>query len=209
MEPLHPGAPAPQHPQPPHSPAQHEEHVTVHIHTHGGEEITIDIAEHHRHRKPHPRPDPGQEVVYVLTIDGQKYRLSNPHPTGEEILALAGKTSQRYQLSQQHGEPGQLQAAVVQPTQKVNLAGYGIESFLTKPLPISVYVNGTAHQVTKEVLSFEELVVLAHLISGPNVSYTLTYRKGPASNPQGSLVAGQSVHVQESMIFNVGATDRS
>lgn len=209
MEPLHPGAPAPHYPQPPHSPAQHEEHVTVHIHTHGDEEIIIDIAEHHRHRKPHPRPDPGKEVVYLLTIDGQKYRLSDPHPTGEAILTLAGKTSSRYQLNQQHGEPGQLQAAVVRPTDKVNLAGYGIESFTTKLLEITFYVNGTPHQTTKEVLSFEELVVLAQLVSGPNVSYTLTYFNGPASNPKGSLVAGESVHIQQGMAFNVGATNRS
>lgn len=183
--------------------------MTVHIHTHGDEEIIIDIAEHHRHSKPHPRPDPGKEVVYLLTIDGQKYRLSNPHPTGEEILILAGKTPQRYQLSQQHGEPGRLQVAVVKPTDKVNLAEFGIESFLTKPLEITVYVNGTPHQVAKEVLSFDEIVALAHLISGANVSYTLTYFKGPTSNPKGSLVAGESIHIQAGMAFNVGATDRS
>lgn len=183
--------------------------MTAHIHTHGDEEIIIDIAEHHRHSKPHPQPDPGKEIVYLLTIDGQKYLLSNPHPMGKEILALVGKTSERYQLNQQHGEPGRLQVTVVKPTDKVNLAQFGIESFLTKLLEITVYVNGTPHQITKETLSFSEIVALAHLISGPNVSYTLTYFKGPASNPKGSLVAGESIHVQEGMAFNVGATDRS
>ncbi|MDQ2771424.1 MAG: multiubiquitin domain-containing protein [Bacteroidota bacterium] len=74
---------------------------------------------------------------------------------------------------------------------------------------ITIIINGTPHVVPKEELSFQEVVTLAQLATGPNVSYTITYRRGQGNKPEGSLVEGASVKLKEGMIFNATATDKS
>ena len=39
--------------------------------------------------------------------------------------------------------------------------------------------------------------------------YTVTYKRGPASNPEGSLVDGGTVQLKNRMVFNVTFTDKS
>lgn len=135
MEPLQKGEPAPHHTGHDSAEAQHEQHVSAHVNTHGKQVvITIDIADHCRHEQPHPQPDPGQEVVYVLTIDGTKHKMSNPNPTGRELLALVGKTPQTHQLNQQQRVAGKPKVTRVKPTDTVDLTTWGIEKFMTLPL---------------------------------------------------------------------------
>ncbi|GAA4368830.1 hypothetical protein GCM10023185_41920 [Hymenobacter saemangeumensis] len=74
---------------------------------------------------------------------------------------------------------------------------------------ITIIINGTQHVVPKEELSFLEVVTLAQLATGPNVSYTINYRRGQGNKPEGSLVEGESVKLKEGMIFNATATDKS
>jgi hypothetical protein len=77
------------------------------------------------------------------------------------------------------------------------------------PKDITIIVNGTPHVVAKEEMTFREIIALAELASGPNVSYTLTYRRGHGNKPEGSLVEGEFVKVKDGMIFNATATDKS
>jgi hypothetical protein len=77
------------------------------------------------------------------------------------------------------------------------------------PKDITIIVNGTPHVVAKEEMTFREIIALAELASGPNVSYTLTYRRGHGNKPEGSLVEGEVVKVKDGMIFNATATDKS
>jgi hypothetical protein len=74
---------------------------------------------------------------------------------------------------------------------------------------VTIIVNGRENTVEKDDMTFEEIVALAQLPSGPNITYTVTYRRGPDPRPDGTLVEGQSVKVKDGMIFNVTATDRS
>lgn len=74
---------------------------------------------------------------------------------------------------------------------------------------VTIIVNGRPHQVAKEDISFEEVVALAKLVTGPNIVYTVTYDRGHGHKPQGTLVPGESVKVKDGMIFNVTATDKS
>ena len=74
---------------------------------------------------------------------------------------------------------------------------------------IPVIINGTQHIATKGEMTFREIIDLAGLVSGPNVSYTLTYRKGAPPKAEGSLVEGDTVTIQAGMIFNATATDKS
>jgi hypothetical protein len=74
-----------------------------------------------------------------------------------------------------------------------------------------IIVNAREREVGAKSLSFEAIVRLAFEAppSGPNVVFTITYRKGPPENREGTLVEGRSVHVTDGMVFNVTATDKS
>ena len=76
---------------------------------------------------------------------------------------------------------------------------------------ITIIVNARKKEVTGTTLSFDQIVALAFdpVPTGPNIMFTITYRRGPHANPEGSLVEGGSVQIKEEMVFNVTATDKS
>jgi hypothetical protein len=76
---------------------------------------------------------------------------------------------------------------------------------------VTIYINGTAKQVHKERLSYEEIVSLAFSTppGGENVQVTVQYSRGHSSKLKGTLVEGQSVEIKEGMEFDVTATNRS
>lgn len=76
---------------------------------------------------------------------------------------------------------------------------------------IDIIVNGRRRTVSKEELSFDEVVALAFdpAPAGDNVDITITYRRGHGSKPEGTLRPGRTVKVKDGMIFDVTATDRS
>jgi hypothetical protein len=75
----------------------------------------------------------------------------------------------------------------------------------------TIIVNGRQKVVTKDELSFDEIVALAYdnPPSGENIVFTITYRRGHGHKPEGTLVQGETVKIKEGMIFNVTATDKS
>lgn len=89
--------------------------------------------------------------------------------------------------------------------------GDGPVFFTRQVTPTVIIVNGKRRRVTGPQLTFEELVQLAFdpPPAGEFICFTITYRGGPCSNPEGSLLEGQSVTITEGMVFNVTATDKS
>ena len=75
---------------------------------------------------------------------------------------------------------------------------------------VSIIVNGRRKTVQKGELTFDQIIRLAfdNPPTGPNICFTVTYRGG-CSTASGSLVEGDSVEVQEGMVINVTATDKS
>lgn len=75
----------------------------------------------------------------------------------------------------------------------------------------SIIVNARPKEWGEKVISYKEVVELAYDTSpdNPDITYTITYSKGPESNREGSLVKGKSVKVKDGMIFNVTRTDKS
>lgn len=76
----------------------------------------------------------------------------------------------------------------------------------------TIYVNSRPVQVhAKDELTFDEVVALAfpNPEKGPNIVYTVTYRRGEGNKPQGTLVQGESVKVKDGMILDVTRTDKS
>lgn len=75
----------------------------------------------------------------------------------------------------------------------------------------TVFVNGRAKIVSTDHLSYTEVVRLAFAdaVFNENTVYTVTYKRGHGSKPQGSMVDGDNVKVHEGMHFNVTRTDKS
>lgn len=75
----------------------------------------------------------------------------------------------------------------------------------------TIVVNTKEHEVSSKEISYEEVVELAYGPDdeGPNVIYTVTYRRGTGNKPEGSLAPGESTKVKDGMIFDVTRTDKS
>lgn len=60
-------------------------------------------------------------------------------------------------------------------------------------------------------ITFDEVIVLAFgaVSQDPNVSYTVTYKKGDNNKPEGIMVKKDEVKVKNGMRFNVTQTNRS
>lgn len=75
----------------------------------------------------------------------------------------------------------------------------------------AIIVNARRHEVAKRRIGYADVVALAFpgVVPGPDVIYTVIYRKGPDRNPKGTLMAGEFVVVKDGMTFNVTQTNRS
>jgi hypothetical protein len=93
----------------------------------------------------------------------------------------------------------------------VDLSTPGVERFVVKPISIRVIVNARPREVHKRFLAYWEVVKLAFpdAVPAPNTVYSITYARGPDSNPEGSIVEGQQVLVKSGMTFYVTVTDKS
>lgn len=102
---------------------------------------------------------------------------------------------------------------VVEPEEVIDLTKPNIERFITAQLPvrnIEIIINGRQRTVQDPLVTFEQIAQLAFPgAHGPNVVFSITYRKA-ASNPcEGELGVGGNVKVKTGTIFNVTRTDKS
>lgn len=74
-----------------------------------------------------------------------------------------------------------------------------------------IIVNAELKEVDHRTLTFMEVVVLAfpNPPTGPNIVYTVTFKKAAAPTHQGSLLPGGTVEVKNGTIFHVTQTDKS
>ncbi len=79
------------------------------------------------------------------------------------------------------------------------------------PKVYKIIVNGRQKEVSTKTLTFDQVVALAFnpVPSGPNVQFTVTYRKGPRKNHEGSMTEGETVRIKDGMIFDVTETNKS
>lgn len=79
------------------------------------------------------------------------------------------------------------------------------------PQDIEIVVNAEQHVVRQRRLTFEDVIRLAFAdaVFSNDIIYTVTYKRGPQQNREGSLVAGEAVFITNGMIFNAKRTDKS
>lgn len=76
---------------------------------------------------------------------------------------------------------------------------------------VTIIVEGTAHEWTKKEITYDEVVTLEvpDYAQHPEITYSVTFKKGQGNKPEGDLVKGESVKVKDGMIFNVSETGQS
>lgn len=76
---------------------------------------------------------------------------------------------------------------------------------------VTIIVNGRPKEVTTEEVSFDELVDLAFddPARGPQIVFTITFRKAGGRTEEGELDEGQRIKVKEGTVVNVTRTDQS
>ena len=72
-------------------------------------------------------------------------------------------------------------------------------------------MQGTPHEWSKLRITYTEVVTLfdPQYPQHPEITYSVTYKNGPAQNPEGILAPGASVNVKDRMVFNVSSTSQS
>lgn len=145
---------------------------------------------------------------YRLELDGTVLEWGAKNISGAALLFLAKKDPESHSIFlERRDRPDQ----EIGQNDCVDLNEHGVERLVTRPLPLIIIVNGRETRAVKGRLSFEELVNLAFpgYVCSPNAAVTVTFKCGPAENPEGSLTKGLSVHVKQGMKFNVTQTDKS
>lgn len=76
---------------------------------------------------------------------------------------------------------------------------------------VTIYVGGTPHAWPKDEITYEEVVTLEepNYVNNPNITYSVTYKRGQGNKPEGTLVAGASVKIKDGMRFSVSETGQS
>lgn len=79
------------------------------------------------------------------------------------------------------------------------------------PKVYTIIVNGRKKEVSAKTLSFDQVVALAFnpVPVGPTVQFSVTYRKGPPKNHEGTLTEGETVRIKDGMVFDVTETNKS
>ena len=74
-----------------------------------------------------------------------------------------------------------------------------------------IIVNGREVEFEGKQISFEQVTALAFPTAphGASTAFTVTYKRGPSEQQQGSMVEGDLIKVKKGMVFNVTATDKS
>jgi hypothetical protein len=148
---------------------------------------------------------PGHQVR--VHIDQNLYH--SPNPTTGAALYLLGQVPAGLDLYRK--ERGDLEDTLIENGPEVVHLREG-EHFHTGPLKVfTIIVNGKQKTVASKRLSFDQLIDLAFNPRpvGPNIIFTVTYGHGPKANPEGELLQGQSVKIQDGMVFSVTPTDKS
>ena len=79
------------------------------------------------------------------------------------------------------------------------------------PKTVTIVVEGTPHPWPKDDITYAQVVTLEvpDYEQHPEITYSVTYKRGHGEKPEGILSPGASVRVKDDMIFNVSPTGQS
>lgn len=142
-------------------------------------------------------------------VDDRPAITLRPDQTGHTLRELFGLADDTY-LFRDHQSPHD---ESIGPNTLVRFADgpvfYSRSNEGGHPSETKIIVNGREKTVPGKKLTYTQVVKLAYDPVDPETIYTVTYKKGPPANPQGSMVEGDIVKLECGMIFNVTATRKS
>jgi hypothetical protein len=149
----------------------------------------------------------GHDVSVRIHIDQKPY--DSPNPTTGGALYVLGRVPPGLDLYREvtgdHEDP-----AIKNGPEGVHLKED--EHFHSgPPKDITIIVNGTPHEWSKPKITYAEVVTLdvPDYPQHPEVTYSVTYKRGSGHKPEGILSPGASVRAREGMVFNVSPTGQS
>ncbi|WP_341836845.1 multiubiquitin domain-containing protein [Chitinophaga pollutisoli] len=143
-------------------------------------------------------------------INDQRFESSSQYITGRQIRKQGMiPPIQDIFLS----IPGPWEDEAIEDTTVIDLARPGAERFISreKQREWKIIVNGREKTWQDRKISYDEVVQLAFGQSCDTQTrvHTVTYKRGPHQNPEGTMVKGDIVFIKNKMIFNVTCTDKS
>lgn len=151
------------------------------------------------------RPACESPAKLAYFVDDRGEISTNPRQTGESLRDLFRVGVDRLLIRDfESSNDDQIEA-----TEAVKFEDGPV--FVTRSIVYKIVVNGRHREVHKSQLTFDEIVELAfeNPPQGEFICFTITYRGGDSSKPEGTLLEGETINLVCGMIFNVTATDKS
>lgn len=147
---------------------------------------------------------PNHNEIHIF-IDNRKMESPNT-TTGVALYALAHIPAEKELFREMQGDHEDV--PISRNEDQIHLKMY--DHFYSEK-EFKIIVNSREKIVTEKELSFAEIVSLAfdNPPSGPDILFTITYRKGPHRNQEGNLLEGGTVKIKNGMVFNVTSTNKS
>lgn len=148
---------------------------------------------------------------HLTRIHIDEHLYESPNPTTGAALYLLGKVHPSFELFKEV-DGNREDVAIPNDGQSIDLrrdehfhSGKSVETVF------QIFVNAEQKEVAKKILTFEEIVAIAfpNPPTGPNVVFTVVFKKAVAPTHEGSLLAGSKVEIRNGTIFSVTHTDKS
>jgi hypothetical protein len=146
--------------------------------------------------------------LFKLMIDQRQIQWGAPNVSGKTLKLLAGVDAASHDIWLR-GQPQD--DRLIEDGELVDVTVFGVEKFVITHKKFNIIVNGRPKEVSQSRLSFFEIIQLAFpgAVINETTAYTVTFKRGPTSNPEGSLVEGGNLNLKNGMVLNVTATDKS
>lgn len=146
----------------------------------------------------------------TIKVNDKIFEVDECFMTPNEIMEVAGINSDQFFIKEirsrgievTYKDDTEHRIAITKKSCFVSCAMADIECII---------VNAREKQWTKSEIAFEEVVMQQYgsVSNAPTVIYTVNYKRGVPSKPEGSMVRGEVTSVKNKMIFNVTQTNKS
>lgn len=147
---------------------------------------------------------------WALFVDGRRWDWVAPAILESEVREI-GRIPDDRAIFLDGGQAPLRSGGLIDLTDGVPRLSTRPMGLAVQPRGVPVVVNGRPRELADPDASFEDLVRLAFpdLPAHATRTFTVTYRRGGATRPEGSLVPHQAARLAPGAVINVSATDKS
>ncbi|WP_338357168.1 multiubiquitin domain-containing protein [Yeosuana marina] len=145
-----------------------------------------------------------------IKVDNEQYEVEECFMTPIEIMEVASINADRFYLKEIR--KGNVEVSYKDDVEhKISITKMSCFVSCKREEVKCIIVNAREKAWNNEKISYEDVVKLAYgsIPDNPNVIYTIVYKNGVPSKPEGSLAKGAVIYVKNKMIFNVVPSNKS